>query len=75
VVESRQISASLVAYRIVCCGESCDAARCADGMHSCEDSWHVLGAADEEHEDKLKLRKQEIAARHEAMVQWRKKNA
>lgn len=73
-IEERQINNAEVSYRIVCCGEKCSPETCQPHAHKCEDSWHTMQIADDDHEAQLELRKSEVAARHEKMKLWREKH-
>lgn len=73
IVEQRQVTNELVAYRLVCCGESCSEEKCANGAHACEDTWHTFHVLDPEIDAKLAERKSEVAKRHAAIVAWRSK--
>lgn len=74
IVERRQVSNELVAYRLVCCGEECSVERCVDGAHTCEDTWHTFNVSDPGIDAKLEDRKSEVAQRHAAIISWRAKS-
>jgi len=84
IVEPKQITNELVAYRVVCCGETCclrgecrevQHVCCTPEAHTCEESWHTVSVHREDHEGYMAERMKEVADRHEKMIQWRLKKA
>jgi hypothetical protein len=71
VVEAKQINNANTAYRVVCCGESCDPSRCTASAHTCEDTWHTIGVSAPDPTEQLAAIKADVATRHDLMVQWR----
>lgn len=62
VVEVKELSDELIAYRIRCCDEPMT------------DSWHSVSVLSSNLDQSLEDAKQRVAALHEAKVQWRQKN-
>lgn len=73
VVGQKQVNNEQVAYRIVCCDETCSRQTCVPTSHNCEDTWHTIAINLDNHDELLQEQLTIVAARHAKMHDWRSK--
>ena len=62
IVEAKELSDGSVSYRVRCCEDPLT------------DSWHTVSVHATDLDESLEAHKQNVAATHEAKVQWREKH-